>query len=90
MKRIIALVLILLSLMASSSAEYYPRTAFVTSFDYTTDCVIVTDWAGMEWEFIGIEDWQIDDIVSMIMDDNNTPDTIYDDIIIKALYGGSI
>lgn len=90
MKRIIALTLILLSLVISSSAEYYPRTAFITSFDYTTDCVIVTDWAGMEWEFIGIEDWQIDDIVSMMMDDNNTPDNIYDDIIILALYGGSI
>lgn len=90
MKRIIALVLILISLATSSFAEYYPRTAFVTSFDYTTDCVIVTDWAGMEWAFIGIEDWQIDDIVSMMMDDNNTPDSIYDDIIIKTLYGGAI
>lgn len=90
MKRIIALVLILISLVSSSLAEYYPRTAFVTSFDYMTDCVIATDWAGMEWEFTGIEDWQIDDIVSMMMDDNNTPDNIYDDIIVQALYGGSI
>lgn len=90
MKRIIVLVLILISLATSSFAEYYPRTAFVTSFDYMTDGVIVTDWAGMEWEFTGIEDWQIDDIVSMMMDDNNTPDNIYDDIIVQALYGGSI
>ena len=90
MKRIIALVLILISLVSSSLAEYYPRTAFVTSLDYMTDCVIVTDWAGMEWEFTGVEDWQIDDIVSVMMDDNNTPDNIYDDIIILALYGGSI
>jgi len=90
MKRIIALVLILISLVASSSAEYYPRTALVTSLDYTTDCVIATDWAGIEWEFTGIEDWQINDLVSMMMDDNNTPNTIYDDIIVKALYGGFI
>ena len=90
MKRIIALVLILISLATSSLAEYYPRAALVTSLDYTADCVIVTDWAGLEWEFIGIEDWQLDDIVAMMMDDNNTPNNIYDDIIVQALYGGSI
>ena len=90
MKRIVVVLIILLSLVVNANAEYYPRTAFVTELDYDEDCVVVTDWVGMEWEFIGIEDWQIDDIVSMMMDDNDTPDNIYDDIIMQALYGGSI
>lgn len=90
MKRIMVVLIVLLSLMANAHGEYYPRTAFVTELDYDRDCVIATDWAGLEWEFFGIEDWMQDDIVSMMMDDNNTPDNIYDDIIVKAYYGGSI
>lgn len=90
MKRIMMVLIVLLSLMVSAHGEYYPRTGFVTELDHDRDCVIATDWAGLDWEFFGIEDWMQDDIVSMMMDDNGTPDNIYDDIIVKAYYGGSI
>ncbi len=78
----------ILFLVNTAFAEYYPRTAVVTELDIDNDRVIATDWAGLSWEFFGIEDWCELDIVSMILDDNNTPETIYDDIIVKAYYGG--
>lgn len=46
MKRIVVVLIVLLSLVVNAYAEYYPRTAFVTELDYDEDCVVVTDWAG--------------------------------------------
>ena len=86
--KVIIIVVLLLIVASSAVAEYYPRTAVVTYLDRENDYVVATDWAGLTWEFIGIEDWCELDIVSMMLDDNNTPTNIYDDIIIKAYYGG--
>lgn len=69
---------------------YYPRTAVVTDLDYDNDLVIITDWAGLDWMMEGIEDWQVGDLVSLLMYDCGTPDTIFDDKIVMAYYGGWI
>lgn len=69
---------------------YYPRTAVVTDLDYDNDLVIITDWAGFDWVMEGIEDWQVGDLVSLLMYDCGTPDTIFDDEIVMAYYGGWI
>jgi hypothetical protein len=69
--------------------NYYPRTAIVYSFDTVSDTVKVIDFAGEMWEFYGIEDWMIGDIVSMMMYDNNT-ESIYDDEIVEIRYSGAI
>lgn len=73
---------------AESVNGLYPRTAAVAGFDYDRDVVIATDWAGLEWEFEGIEDWEIGDLVSLMMYDNGMPNTILDDEIMLAYYGG--
>lgn len=68
----------------------YARTGFVVELDRENDIVVVEDWAGLTWEFYGIEDWEVNDIASMLMNDNGTPENIYDDEILSVRYGGQI
>lgn len=65
----------------------YPMTAVVFDLDRENDIVICETCSGMLWEFEGCEDWDIDDIVSLLMYDNETP-LVYDDEIIMVRYGG--
>ena len=67
---------------------YYPLTAVVVDLDYNEDVLILEDGAELVWEFEGIEDFEIGDIVSLLMWDNNTPDSIYDDVILLVYYSG--
>lgn len=92
MRKFVAIItiLILFTLPAIGSAEIYPNTMFVIDLDETNDEVICIDFNGNTWSFSGIEDWAIGDIVSMIMDNNNTPQTIYDDSIMQVRYSGWI
>ena len=67
---------------------YYPLTAVVVDLDYNEDVLVLEDGAELVWEFEGIEDFEIGDIVSLLMWDNNTPDSIYDDVILLVYYSG--
>lgn len=60
--------------------------------EVTDSHIVAEDFNGNLWEFYndGSEDWYPDDICVMIMHNNNTPDTIYDDIIIKTRYSGYV
>lgn len=94
MKKAMAILVLVSLLLACFPAcamnidNLYPMTAVVTDFDFDNDLVIVTDWEGFDWIFEGIEDWQIGDICSMIMFDNNTYEYVEDDIIVKIVYAG--
>ncbi len=90
MKKVIAiLIVILIIVVANGNEEIYPRTMVVSEIDAGSDTVVLTDSVGFEWEFYGIEDWQVGDICSCIMDDNGT-ENIEDDIIVDAKYNGQI
>lgn len=67
--------------------NYYPLTTVVTEINEKEDLVSVTDNNGYVWQFYGVEDWEEKDICSLLMDNNGT-ENIFDDIIIKAQYGG--
>lgn len=69
-------------------ADSYALTTKVVELDNENDIVMCEDFNGNLWEFYGCEDWQIDDIASLLMDDNGTP-TIYDDEIVSARYNGT-
>lgn len=71
------------------ASHLYPRTAVVVAVDYKEDIVTIVDAVGYEWQFTECEDWQVGDMVSLIMDDNGT-EGITDDIIMDCLYGGTI
>ena len=85
---LVSLLLVCFSACAMDIDNLYPMTAVVTDFDFENDLVIVTDYEGFDWIFEGIEDWQIGDICSMIMFDNNTYEYVEDDIIVKIVYAG--
>ena len=94
MKKIIACVVIITVLAAASCtacANYnglYPKFSVVVNVDYNNDIVTVKDFNGFLWEFFGCEDWIENDICSLLMFDNNTSDTIFDDIIVDVRYDG--
>ena len=58
----------------------YPKTAIVVDMDEKTDTITVFD-GYYDWKFTGIEDWQMYDTVSMIMDNNGTK-SVKDDKIV--------
>ena len=66
----------------------YPLTAVVTEVNCGADVVTCADSNGNEWQFSGCEDWAENDICSLLMGTNGTTG-IYDDSIIKAIYGGN-
>ena len=58
----------------------YPKTAIIVALDNDKDMVTVNDGYN-NWQFTGIEDLQMYDTVSMIMDNNGTK-TVTDDKIV--------
>ena len=89
---------ILLSLIVSlvlsgnlkGNAEIYPMSTIVTEVNRSTDTVTVEDFNGNLWEFDGAEDWAEGDIAALIMYDNGTSQTVYDDVILTSRYCGYI
>ena len=69
--------------------DYYPMTTIVREIDNKNNTVTVENNDGELFQFIGIEDWQINDVCSLMLDNNGT-ENIYDDIIIKTIYNGNI
>ena len=74
--------------ITSLSPNYYPASGIVTGFDNGNDLVIYEDFEGNVWDFPGIEDWEEGDRVALIMDNNGTPDNIYDDLPVVWRYIG--
>lgn len=66
----------------------YARTAKITEVDYDTDTVTLADGAGLVWLLTGCEDYDVGDLVSLLMSDAGTPDSILDDVIVSASYAG--
>ena len=69
--------------------EVYPLTAQIVELDRNADVVVCIDGTGNSWAFYGVEDWQVGDFASLLMDNNGTTETIYDDVIIMAHYAGT-
>ena len=93
MKRIVSVLFVLvvtLILFVGRQHEIYPTSMIVTEIDYENDLVTIVDFTGNAFQFFGCEDWCENDICAVIMDDNGTPETIYDDIITQVRYCGYI
>ena len=74
------------ALLMAGIISIYPNAGRIESVDEKTDTFRIVDDAGDIWEMYGIEDFQVGDNVAMIMDSNNTEDTIYDDIVLSVRY----
>lgn len=69
-------------------AQTYPTAGVVVALDEATDLVTFSTASGLLYEFYGIEDLEVGDIVAATMDDNGTPDNVLDDKVIDTKYAG--
>ena len=72
---------------ATETDNLYPSCGIVTSVTSTE--LEWTDFNGNIWVIVGDpEDWCEGDRIAVIMDNNGTTETIYDDIVVKTKYCG--
>ena len=72
-------------MILQSKASIYPTCGVIT--EVTEETATFEDCKGNLWEFSEPEDYEVGDIVSVIMSDSGT-ETIYDDEIITVQYCG--
>lgn len=72
----------------SSTITMYPKATICLAVNRQTDVVTVADCNGTKWTFTGCQDFEEGDLIALIMSDNGTPDTIWDDEILTARYSG--
>jgi hypothetical protein len=70
-----------------SANDCYALTCKVVKIDRNKDIVTMEDSTGHHWKFYGVEDWEINDCVSAIMNDCGTT-SILDDEIMSVRYSG--
>lgn len=75
---------------AAAPAAVYPRAAVVTELDCDSDILTVEDAGGIVWKLSGCEDYDIGDVVAMLMQEDGNPDTIRDDLVVVAHYAGNV
>lgn len=73
---------------SEKTANLYAITTVIVEINDEYKLITCQDFNGNEWCFTDCEgDWNVGDIVSMVMYDRNTP-IIYDDEIISVRYSG--
>lgn len=88
MKKIIAVALVGIALFGGLRHKHYATVGNVTQTNRTSDIVTFVDNYGDEWEFYGVEDYEVEDLVAVVMDDNGTEDYREDDRIVSVRYIG--
>lgn len=71
-----------------AQSETYPMAGIITDLDAKNDLVTVSTGTGLLYDFYGVEDYAVGDIIAMTMDNNGTADSVLDDKIIAARYAG--
>jgi len=79
---------VILAAATITTGNTYPETLYIT--EISGDTVTARTFSGMVYQFDGAEDWQVNDIVSAIMNDNGTPEAITDDYFVDIRYSGWI
>ena len=74
---------------AEPEHSIYPLTVQIVELDHNADVVVCVDGTGNCWEFYGVEDWQVGDFASLLMDNNGTTETVYDDVITMICHAGA-
>lgn len=76
-------------IIENAMKSIYPMTAIITEINYEKNEVTITNCNGFDFKFVGCEDYEVNDLVSVIMNDNGTIN-IEDDYIVNQRYDGSI
>ena len=74
-----------LSTLTSASAEFYSNLFQIVETDREQDVVTVVDSNGFEYQFTEVEDLEVGDFLTAVMDDNGTEE-VFDDIIVSVRY----
>lgn len=85
MRKLIVAMSLIMGISMPAFAQVYPAAARVTEIH--GDEITCTTATGFVYSFMG-DDYYVDDIVSLIMDDNGTKGNIEDDKILDARYSG--
>lgn len=90
MTNTIIITMLVATLMSNNATTHttYMRGMAIIQIDYTQDIVTCVDAVGYEWEFYGCEDYAVNDLLCVMLDNNGTKDTILDDIIVETAYSG--
>lgn len=75
--------------MKDSVHEYYALATKVVEINRVENVVTCEDCNGNLWQFTGVEDWEVDDNVNLLMDKCGTVE-IYDDEICGTSYANWI
>lgn len=87
---IIMLVTIIIVMCIVATNNFHSRVAMVTEIDEENSLITATCGNGNVFTFYNAEeDWSCGDLCSLIMYDNGT-ETVYDDKVVFARYGGFI
>ena len=89
MKKILVIMIVLISLMSTAEAKIYPRFGSIVDIEYDTDFVTVDDGLGNLWEFCNSHIawyYYYGDMIVMLMDDSDTPEWVYDDKVLSEYY----
>lgn len=78
---------ILLGRESISEPKLYSMGGVIVETSYANDMVTFRDFNGNLWQFQGVEDFSVNDCVSVIMDSKKTPE-IRDDEIVSVRYDG--
>lgn len=93
MKKAILATLLALTITAPVHAAVYPHMGEVTEVCHRANGYEVTFTDGVGRQFSWLDDsgdWFNGDFVAVIMDDNGTPETVYDDLVLNARYVGYV
>lgn len=82
--------LFLLFSSGKTESHEYAKAVQVYCMNQDRNTVTFIDGAGILWEIRGIEDWELGDVAALLMDDSGTPEFIYDDKIVEAMYGFNV
>jgi len=78
---------IMLAALTIESTSIYPATMRITAID--NDLLTVETSTGITYQYeTETADYCVNDLVSVIMHRNRTPDTVLDDIILDMQYSG--
>lgn len=84
---VILFALVIVLIIINPSKDMYAMTTKVVRVSKANDTVTVKDFNGNYWQFKGVEDWDVGDICSCVMDNKGTEE-ITDDEIISTHYDG--
>ena len=87
---VVIILIFVITMPAFADTTITCRVGIAIEINEKTDILVIEDACGLTWEYEGVEDIVEGDVVVMMMYDNNTPETIFDDVILTVEYSGFV